>query len=860
MDYTTAEDFYIPLFSGQPSEYKELKILDKAFEYDSTVQLPSDFDKYFSGLQRRPGQTLLDYTREHDHLYNNHGVTLPSKVQGWHLLRRAGLTREQRQLITTQAPSMERNKIQEALFLILGQDHKSVAGGGQHPYHRGIRGKGRGYSAFYEGEDNENYDHNDCWPDDDERQEEAGYYEGEDNNSPGADSYYDETYEDFDNDAAYYQTLGDTDPTEQAEEYDSAYATYLDARRRFNEIKLSRGYLPIVALTDGGSMSPGAATPHSPSPSASPGRGNGKSKKGKSKSKSKGRGKEPDPKGRAKAAGSIGGQPTCLRCGQVGHMTYNCPVPRGNSPPKRKAAPTESIVDHSESGHVTFTDIDGNERHDCAMLDPGASAFLSGYGPFLRYMLQLKETDYDITKVKFMKCHRTFYFGGDASLVCSWTVRLPLCIGGKYGYVQMYLHPGETPMLLGRPIMEALGLVLDCRSKMIKLDDMPWHQAVVGAHGEYLNSLLNEFDSSMWQFPPAFELMVPADGGTSGDFLDFQVFNNDTKLFDSDAADIQATAHLAIVQTDSCPSASHPRRLPQGLITNAKLGHPSFNGSLCRPEEPKFLEAFNPQIHKSCGYNLARISLAAPCSWGILSTSMAAQAVQLLSVNMGSHPEFGSMPQPGNAAPSFVSLRVLCIQFAIPRPFAAAFGSERSTQWQEVWPALKHTLWGGSDVLGEPTWLSSHVPSWPRSPSMRLIATFPFPRDDGTTSGAQALCEAANSERYGGVLWSGWIQPELSSSGGFPHHCWLNSKWRSSAISSRRPAGALATGRRGPPLPGVLGAAFRYRGLFVISLQRLSAVRLRGKAALGPVAAGTLVADGLATGVSGLSKALQFWA
>eukprot|EP00435_Cladocopium_sp_Y103_P072990 s52_g42.t1 len=163
---------------------KILKILDKAFEYDSTVQLPSDFDKYFSGLQRRPGQTLLDYTTEHDHLYNklgDHGVTLPSKVQGWHLLRRAGLTREQRQLITTQAPSMERNKIQEALFLILGQDHKSVAGGGQHPYHRGIRGKGRGYAAFYEGEDNENYDHNDYWPDDDELQEEAGYYEGEDN-------------------------------------------------------------------------------------------------------------------------------------------------------------------------------------------------------------------------------------------------------------------------------------------------------------------------------------------------------------------------------------------------------------------------------------------------------------------------------------------------------------------------------------------------------------------------------------------------------------------------------------------------------------------------------------------------------
>ena len=108
----------------------------EGFEYDRTVQLPNDFDRYFSQLQRRPGQTLLEYTTEHDHLYSklaDHDVTLPSKVQGWHLLRRAGLSKEQKQLVTTQAPNMERNKVQEALFLILGQDHKTVAGGGTSP-------------------------------------------------------------------------------------------------------------------------------------------------------------------------------------------------------------------------------------------------------------------------------------------------------------------------------------------------------------------------------------------------------------------------------------------------------------------------------------------------------------------------------------------------------------------------------------------------------------------------------------------------------------------------------------------------------------------------------------------------------
>ena len=89
--------------------------------------------------------------------------------------------------------------------------------------------------------------------------------------------------------------------------------------------------------------------------------------------------------------------------------------------------------------------MDVHERHECAMLVPGTNAFLPGHGPFLRYMLRLKETNYDITEVKLMRCKRAIYFGGDANLECTSTVQLPLCIGGKYGYVQMYLLPGENP-------------------------------------------------------------------------------------------------------------------------------------------------------------------------------------------------------------------------------------------------------------------------------------------------------------------------------------------------------------------------------------------------------------------------------
>ena len=518
-----------------------MKLLDKAFEYDNRVQLPGDFDKYFSGFQRHSGQTLLDYCTLYDELYNrlaDHKVTLPNQVQGWHLLRRAGLTREQRQLVLTQAPSLEKNKVQETLFLVLGQDFKTVAGHSK----GGHRGKGRGYAAFYgddeadAGQWDESYDYD---AEDYSAHYEYDEYYTEHNDSPSHyespshHGYYEEDTAGFDDNAAYYgDEAPPEDPQEQAEEYDSAFAAYLDARKRFNDIKLARGYLPIVALSEAGAgLSPGISP--SASPSSSPGRGKGKGKpKGKNKGKGgrttvkyppRGPGKA-DPRGRARAALA---SMTCLRCGQQGHTTYNSPVPKGS--PKKRSAPTESVVG-DEHGLVIFLDDRGHERPDCSMLDPGASAFLSGYGPFKRYVEKLREMDFDITQLEFMRCSRTFHFGGDASSQCQWTVKLPMFLAGQFGYVQMYLLKGETPMLMGRPIMEQLGLVLDCGRRCIKLGDMDWQPTVIGAHGEYLLPLLDDYDLAWLAHPPAFELIAPAD--TEANTTSFKEFNNMENLFE----------------------------------------------------------------------------------------------------------------------------------------------------------------------------------------------------------------------------------------------------------------------------------------------------------------------------------------
>ena len=80
------EDFDLESAEKPESFEAVIAILDGHFQYDSRVQLPSDFDSYF-GLQRRQGQTLLSYVTSHSEMnkkLEKHGVTLPTSVQGWH--------------------------------------------------------------------------------------------------------------------------------------------------------------------------------------------------------------------------------------------------------------------------------------------------------------------------------------------------------------------------------------------------------------------------------------------------------------------------------------------------------------------------------------------------------------------------------------------------------------------------------------------------------------------------------------------------------------------------------------------------------------------------------------------------------
>jgi len=62
--------------------------LDKTFKYDNRVEMPRAFEKFFYGVSRKDGQTLINYMADHREALmevEKHGVKVPDKVDqsGW---------------------------------------------------------------------------------------------------------------------------------------------------------------------------------------------------------------------------------------------------------------------------------------------------------------------------------------------------------------------------------------------------------------------------------------------------------------------------------------------------------------------------------------------------------------------------------------------------------------------------------------------------------------------------------------------------------------------------------------------------------------------------------------------------------
>ena len=467
---------------------KVLQILDKTFKYDDRVEQPRSFEKFFYQVSRRPGQTLMSYCsehREHQREVEKHGIKLPDEIAGWLLLRRAGLSQEQRQLVLSQTSStLAEEKVEQALYYLFGQDYRgkisSPEGYGKGDRHRSSPHRWQKRGQAYAADDEEYYEDDELFLAEDE--DETAYYEEQADYDAAdyADVEDDETaYNAQSPDDTYYDMPEHDDP-----ELEEAYATYLDARRRFSELKTNRNFYPVVALGPEQQGYGSQQTPHRP-----PSRG---------KSKGKGKRTSPPQKGDAKSRGKAAfstmsqQQPRlCLKCHQPGHFAADCPQKRSPSsttpsPAKKQRPASVMMVQELIPGEIRpAPEIAGI----FAQQDGGASCLVCGHDVLMHYVKHFSDRGFSWKHFEFRPILKTLNFGGDRSLQSKWSVHLPVFVHGSYGRIQCFIVEGRTPLLLGRPLLAALKVDISYADEQMRVDKGDWFPIPLGPQREHLLQL-----------------------------------------------------------------------------------------------------------------------------------------------------------------------------------------------------------------------------------------------------------------------------------------------------------------------------------------------------------------------------------
>lgn len=137
--------------------------------------------------------------------------------------------------------------------------------------------------------------------------------------------------------------------------------------------------------------------------------------------------------------------------------------------------------------------------------------------------------DFQSSRSSIYRCDRKFYFGGDAASLSRWVVHMPLFVNGRFGFAQVFMVPGETPMLCGRPISASLWTSRPRRFE--RFADGMWVPSLMGMHGEYLLPLCADFEIYHDTLEPQFDLHLATPGEIDIKPWTFNEFNNEETIF-----------------------------------------------------------------------------------------------------------------------------------------------------------------------------------------------------------------------------------------------------------------------------------------------------------------------------------------
>ena len=307
-----------------------------------------------------------------------------------------------------------------------------------------------------------------------------------------------------DEDQDYYDVPTSADGVFDVEEFDEIYANYQEARGKLNAMRTARGFYPVVAMIPGSQPE---------SPQNRKGKSSGSKGKQKGKQMPKGRRPPPDPRGRASAANvSTGsGKKLCLRCGAPGHLARNCPSQGGDR--KRKAEDDDAaihMVQMVSSDAVYKMDEDEDETSDdTAVQDGGAASVLGSARQIRRYLAYLMEKGFDIHSIPVFACEKGFKYGNSQREITTRCMMLPMFVGGRRIDVLTYVIKGEAPILIGRPLLEKLGLTVSYERKEMHWPGCDWESIPTGPKGEHTLHLGK--DLSSWDGGEPDMVLMPDD-------------------------------------------------------------------------------------------------------------------------------------------------------------------------------------------------------------------------------------------------------------------------------------------------------------------------------------------------------------